>query len=97
MPCKLCHDTKSSVAFSSVTVWHCRCATLPQLLVRNGLFPTVPLQPHMAVSVDLLAFYRTLFEHSCDTINALASTLHTHYIQRGFRVTNKEVCNPLSL
>ena len=33
----------------------------------------------MAVSVELLAFYRALFEHSYDAINALASTLHTHY------------------
>jgi len=67
------------LAFSSITVWHCQCATLPQLLVRSGLFPTAPFQPRMAVSVKLLAFYRALFERSCDAINALASALHTHY------------------
>ena len=84
------------LAFSSITVWHCQCATLPQLLVCSGLFPTAPFQPCMAVSVELLAFYRALFERSCDAINALASALHTHYTRRGFRVTNKEVCIQLS-
>ena len=46
----------------------------------------------MAVSIELLALYRALFERSCDAVNALASALHTHYIRRGFHVTNKEVC-----
>ncbi|KAI6150128.1 hypothetical protein EDD17DRAFT_1441003, partial [Pisolithus thermaeus] len=50
---------------------------LPQLLVCNGLFPTVPSQPCIAVSVELLGFYHALFERSCDAINALASVLHT--------------------
>ncbi|KIM68025.1 hypothetical protein SCLCIDRAFT_106196 [Scleroderma citrinum Foug A] len=52
-----------------------------QVLVNAGLFPTAPSQPHMAVSIDLLAFYRSLFERSCDAINALASALHTHYVR----------------
>ncbi|KAI6108659.1 hypothetical protein EDD17DRAFT_1453786, partial [Pisolithus thermaeus] len=52
---------------------------LPQLLVCNGLFPTALSQPCVAVSVELLGFYRALFEHSCDAINALASALHTQY------------------
>ncbi|KIK31983.1 hypothetical protein CY34DRAFT_102411, partial [Suillus luteus UH-Slu-Lm8-n1] len=47
-----------------------------------------PSQPRMAVSTDLLAFYRALFERSCDAVNALASALHTHYVRRGFRMTN---------
>ena len=48
----------------------------------------------MAVSIDLLLFYRALFERSCDAINALASVLHTHYSRRGFRVVNKNVSTP---
>ena len=46
----------------------------------------------MAVSIDLLAFYRSLFERSCDAINALASALRSHYVRRGFRIVNKHVC-----
>ncbi|KAF8452432.1 hypothetical protein L210DRAFT_3383491, partial [Boletus edulis BED1] len=60
------------------------------LLLHHGLFPTAPAQPRMAVSVELLAFYRALFERSCDAVNALANALHTHYTRRGFRVTDKE-------
>ncbi|KAG0692808.1 hypothetical protein DFH29DRAFT_817111 [Suillus ampliporus] len=79
-------------SFTSLDILSCRCATAPQVLVLHGLFPTSPSQPCMAVSTELLAFYRTLFERSCDAVNALASALHTHYIRRGFRMTNAKVC-----
>ncbi|KAI5989176.1 hypothetical protein EDC04DRAFT_2588476, partial [Pisolithus marmoratus] len=60
------------------------------LLVCNGLFPTAPSQPCMAISVEHLGFYHVLFECSCDAINALASMLHTQYIQQGFHLTKKD-------
>ncbi|KAG1836304.1 hypothetical protein F4604DRAFT_1886125 [Suillus subluteus] len=44
----------------------------------------------MAISTDLLAFYRALFEHSCDAIHVLASALKTHYARRGFQMTNPD-------
>ncbi|KAF8836910.1 hypothetical protein BDN67DRAFT_991962 [Paxillus ammoniavirescens] len=50
------------------------------LLVHSGFFPTAPSQPRMAVSIDLLAFYCTLFEWSCDAINN--KTVHKPF-QRG--------------
>lgn len=49
----------------------------------------------MAVFVELLGFYRALFERSCDAINALASALHTQYTRRGFHVTKKDGGNVL--
>ncbi|KAG2156682.1 uncharacterized protein EDB93DRAFT_1238950 [Suillus bovinus] len=58
------------------------------ILVHHGLFPTAPSQPRMAVSTDLLAFYRALFERSCDAIHTLAAALKTHYARRGFQMTN---------
>ncbi|KAF9223338.1 hypothetical protein BS17DRAFT_706203 [Gyrodon lividus] len=58
----------------------CGCSTLAQVLVHFGLFPTVPSQPCMAVSINLLAFYCALFKWLCNAINALASALYTHYI-----------------
>lgn len=85
------YRSESNVDFSTVTVLTCKCATLPQVLIRHGLFPTAPSQPRMAVSLELLAFYRALFERSCDAINALASALNTHYIRRGFRMTGRQV------
>ncbi|KAG1735673.1 uncharacterized protein EDB91DRAFT_1348200 [Suillus paluster] len=74
--------------FISIDVLSCECSSLPQVLLHHGLFPTAPSQPRMAVSVDLLSFYRALFERSCDAINALASALKTHYLCRGFQVTD---------
>ncbi|KAI6137786.1 hypothetical protein EDD17DRAFT_1501297, partial [Pisolithus thermaeus] len=64
---------------------------LPQLLVRNGLFRQRHRNLAWPVSVELLGFYRALFECSCDAINALASALHTQYTRRGFHVTKKDV------
>ncbi|KIK20356.1 hypothetical protein PISMIDRAFT_51294, partial [Pisolithus microcarpus 441] len=59
---------------------------LPQVLLHHGLFPASPSQPHMAVLIELLSFYRSLFERSCDAVNALVSTLNSHYIRRGFHM-----------
>jgi len=84
------------LGFSTVTVLSCACASLPQLLLCSGLFPTAPSQPRLAISVDLLAFYRALFECMCNSINALASALHTHYERRGFWMTTQEVRVTLS-
>ena len=77
--------------FTSVDIIGCDCATQPQVLVHHGLFPSSPAQPHLAVSVELLGFYRALFERSCDAINSLAAALHTHYVRRGFYVVDKVV------
>ncbi|KAG1901766.1 uncharacterized protein F5891DRAFT_1187233 [Suillus fuscotomentosus] len=44
--------------------------------------------PRIAVSLELLSFHRALFECSCDTVNALAAALKTHYAQRGFQLTD---------
>ncbi|KAI0706515.1 hypothetical protein C8Q76DRAFT_629740 [Earliella scabrosa] len=57
-------------------------------LVRNGLFPTAPTHPRMAVSIDLLDFYFALFEKSADAITALAGALKTFYQRRGFSILN---------
>ncbi|KAI0710611.1 hypothetical protein C8Q76DRAFT_624385 [Earliella scabrosa] len=54
----------------------------------NGLFPTAPTQPRMAVSIDLLDFYFALFEKSADAITALAGALKTFYQRRGFAILN---------
>lgn len=60
------------------------------------MFPTAPSQPRMAVLVDLLAFYQSLFERSCDAISTLASALHAYYNRRGFHMVNKQVCGVLN-
>ncbi|KAG1845655.1 hypothetical protein F4604DRAFT_1884256 [Suillus subluteus] len=85
------HPVISACAsFNNIDVLACKCSTLVQVLIHHGLFPTAPSQPRMAVSVDLLAFYRALFERSCDAVHALASALKTHYSRRGFQMTNTD-------
>ncbi|KAG1878078.1 hypothetical protein DFJ58DRAFT_720825 [Suillus subalutaceus] len=90
----LCPQKRTSIVclffdrFTSIDVLSCRCSMLPQVLLHHGLFPTAPSQPRMAVSIELLSFYRALFKRSCDAINALASALKTHYSRRGFVMTD---------
>ncbi|KAK1223059.1 hypothetical protein PQX77_014058 [Marasmius sp. AFHP31] len=68
------------------TFHHCRCRMLPQVLIAHGLFPTSPSQPRMAISLDLLEFYRTLCQQSSDAVTALASALSSLYRRRGLRL-----------
>ncbi|KAI0716907.1 hypothetical protein C8Q76DRAFT_795144 [Earliella scabrosa] len=68
----------------------CSCSPLPPTLVKNGLFPTAPSQPRVAVSIDLLDFYFALFERSADAVTALAGALKTLYQRRGFPVLNEK-------
>jgi CxC1 like cysteine cluster associated with KDZ transposases len=81
-----------SADFRSINVVACKCHTTLQVLVKHGLFPTSPSQPRMAVSIDLLDFYRALFERSCDAITAISGALHTFYSRRGFHMLTKKVC-----
>ena len=69
----------------------CTCATIPQVLVHNGLFPTSPLQPQVAVSIDLLDFYAVLFDRSADAVMALAGTLKAMYSWHRFPILNQKV------
>ncbi|KAI6106805.1 hypothetical protein EDD17DRAFT_1500371, partial [Pisolithus thermaeus] len=69
---------------------------LPQVLLHHGFFLTSPSQPCMAVLVELLAFYLSLFERSCDAVNVLVSALNSHYVCRGYHMTSHEVCFTVS-
>lgn len=70
--------------FQTMEVQGCHCETIPQRLVVHGLFPTSPNQPRMAISIDLLNFYHTLFEESCDAIHAMSHALKKFYARRGY-------------
>lgn len=78
--------------FQKIDAVSCQCQDILIVLLTNGLFPTAPTSPRMAVSVFLLDFYAALFERSCDAINALASALNTFYKRRGFVPINRKVC-----
>ncbi|TDL19236.1 hypothetical protein BD410DRAFT_900284 [Rickenella mellea] len=64
--------------------------SLPARLVEHGLFPTSPVEPRVAVSIDFLEFYKKLFERSGDAITAVAAALRDFYISRGYRLVDKK-------
>ncbi|KAF9494028.1 hypothetical protein BDN71DRAFT_1566077 [Pleurotus eryngii] len=76
---KICH-----LDFRTMEVQGCHCETIPQRLIVHSLFPTSPNQPQMAISIDLLNFYHTLFEKSCDAIHAMSHALKKFYTCRGY-------------
>lgn len=81
----------SSIDFKQINIVYCKCQFIPAFLVHNGMFPTSPQRPNMAVSIPLLEFCRALFERSCDAVNALAAALNTLYTRRGFYLVNRKV------
>ena len=61
-------------------------------MVRGGLFPTSPLEPRIAVSIELLDFYLNLHESSGDAITGVALALKDFYATKGIRATDVRVC-----
>ncbi|KAK0227895.1 hypothetical protein IW262DRAFT_1347717 [Armillaria fumosa] len=72
--------------FETRTFEGCRIhsESFPITLVRNGLFPTSPREPRVAVSIDLLSLYQSLLEHSGTSNSAFCSALQDFYLSRGF-------------
>ncbi|KAG6839140.1 hypothetical protein C0991_005472 [Blastosporella zonata] len=84
------HSSQDDSDYAKVPVKICDCQGLIPTLVSHGLFPTAPSKPKIAVSVHLLDFYSSLFERSCDAVNALAGALNTLYKKRGYILTDKK-------
>ncbi|KAH6910895.1 hypothetical protein BKA70DRAFT_1459724 [Coprinopsis sp. MPI-PUGE-AT-0042] len=74
--------------FKDVTVAICQCQSLSQTLVEHGLFPTAPHQPRMAFGIEVLSFFKALFERSSEATQALAHALNSYYARRGFYLYN---------
>lgn len=54
--------------FEDRNIVACSCASVGQVLVGHGLFPTSPLVPRTAIAIPLLDLYQVLFERSCDAV-----------------------------
>ncbi|KAH6901163.1 hypothetical protein BKA70DRAFT_1062794, partial [Coprinopsis sp. MPI-PUGE-AT-0042] len=78
------------IEFKDVTVAICKCHSLPQILVKHSLFPTAPHQPRTALGIEVLEFFRALFERSSEATQALAHALNTYYARRGFYLYNRD-------
>ncbi|KAH6909922.1 hypothetical protein BKA70DRAFT_1102235 [Coprinopsis sp. MPI-PUGE-AT-0042] len=85
-------SSPNSCSFSYATI-KCLLLThdsLPQILVKHGLFPTAPHQPRTALGIEVLEFFRALFERSSEATQALAHALNTYYARRGFYLYNRD-------
>ncbi|KAJ7593008.1 hypothetical protein C8J56DRAFT_1045445 [Mycena floridula] len=69
----------------AIEVLHCQCEDVFTVLLRNGLFPASPTKRCTAFAISLLDLYDSLFERSCDAVNAMSSALQSYYDHRGFR------------
>lgn len=79
------------LGFLEYTVQVCPCESICHILVRNGLFPTAPLAPRQAVSVELLDLLLELTERSSDAVTAMSAALNASYRKRGFIFVNAQV------
>ncbi|KAJ2923323.1 hypothetical protein H1R20_g13768, partial [Candolleomyces eurysporus] len=85
-----CSRTKHQVtgllfaSFLTYRITACACQPLTYVLVRNGMFPTAPLSPRWAVSIELLDLFLALTERSSDAVTALAAALNSTYKRRSF-------------
>ncbi|EMD40519.1 hypothetical protein CERSUDRAFT_44780, partial [Gelatoporia subvermispora B] len=78
-----------STDFEDVVVPYCGCHSVAHVLVASGMFPTAPVVPRIAISIDLLEFYSALFERSGDAVTALARALRNLYSKRGWRALDQ--------
>ena len=69
----------------------CKCTPFAKQLIEQGFFPTASSQPNLTVSILFLKCYRTLFEHTGDTVTAIAATLSNFYNRQGYLVVDKKV------
>jgi len=53
-------------------------------LIPQGLFPTSPYQPHVAISVDLLELFHTIFQQACEATTALTAATKVFYLFQGY-------------
>jgi hypothetical protein len=58
---------------------------------RLWVFPVVPNQPRLVISIDFLELYHALFEHTGDMVTAMSVALNKLYIRRGYPVNTNEV------
>jgi hypothetical protein len=90
-----CHlyisNVRISPDYQTIDLPTCGCRPFATILVEHGFFPTAPSQPNLAISIDFLEFYYTLFEQSAYAVGAMETALSKFYNRRGCAVTNYKV------
>ena len=83
--------TPPTLGLETFVVESCSCQNIMTTLVLNGLFPTSPSRPRVAMSIDLLELYHAFFQRSCEAVTAVAAALKVFYTFRGFIHYNSKV------
>ena len=92
------HLLTNALGIVSINVSSCIFSTLPHgMLISSGLFPTVPTQPWMAISIKLFSFFCAIFQCLCDATHTLVATLSTYYARQGFHMMDHKVSDILYL
>ncbi|KAI6141462.1 hypothetical protein BKA82DRAFT_3922789, partial [Pisolithus tinctorius] len=75
----------------------CPCALAALQLLQMGYFPSAPLGPTLAVSLQLLSLVRQVFMHMPPNISAWCESLEAHLASMGYKVDTKEgICRRFS-
>jgi hypothetical protein len=74
----------------------CKCWMAPCQLLEQGLFPSAPRRPGLAVDIRLLEFTRKLFVRIAPNKSAMVGALEEHLGDLGFKLPN-DVCISLSV
>jgi len=67
----------------------CSCKPLALQLLSRGLFPCAPLEPSLAVDLNMLEFVQSLFVHAAPNITAWCDTLEAFLSARNFKLTTR--------
>jgi len=69
----------------------CTCKSPALQLLSRGVFPCAPLEPSLAVDLNMLDFVQSLFVHAAPNITAWCDTLESFLSARNFKLTTR-VC-----
>jgi hypothetical protein len=69
---------------AAVELRYCSLHAVAEQLVARGLFPCAPLQPSLAVCVNMLEFVLALFVRSAPNERAWVRALATYLAPRGY-------------
>lgn len=83
--------TKTHLDYQAIRVTTCGCRSIPLILVDNGFFPTSPVHPKTAFSIDLLHYFRVSFGWGTESVYALARTVYNFHETRGYLMLNQNV------
>ncbi|KAJ7909808.1 hypothetical protein B0H13DRAFT_1877310 [Mycena leptocephala] len=82
--------TKEITEMYDLEITPCKCWSAPRQLLEQGLFPSAPQRPGLAVDVRLLEFTRKLFVRIAPNKSAMVGALEEHLGDLGFKLLHDD-------